>query len=68
MEITDQGSKKRMIWDINDPSEIREAHSIFSRYVRQGWIAAVRDEELKRVLVFKSDYGEIWFIPLVEGG
>ena len=68
MEITGQGSKKRMIWDINNPTEVREARETFFKFVKQGWIAAVRGEELKRVLKFSSSYGEIWFIPLVEGG
>jgi hypothetical protein len=68
VELTDQGSKKRMIWDINDPNEIWEARNTFFEYVKQGWIAAVREGELKRVLKFSSSYGEIWFIPLAEGG
>ena len=68
MELTNQGSKKRMIWDINDPNEIREARNTFFKYVKQGWLAVVHEEELKRVLKFSSSYGEIWFIPLVEGG
>jgi hypothetical protein len=57
-----------MIWDINDPNEIWEARNTFFEYVKQGWIAAVREGELKRVLKFSSSYGEIWFIPLAEGG
>jgi hypothetical protein len=68
VELTDQGSKKRLIWDINNPNETRDAQDIFFKYVKQGWIAAVREDELKRVLKFNSSYGEIWFIPLAEGG
>ena len=68
MELTDQGSKKILKWDINDLKEIKEARDIFFKYVKQGWIAAVHEDELKRVLKFSSSYGEIWFIPLAEGG
>jgi hypothetical protein len=68
VELTDQDSKKRLIWDINDLNEIREARDIFFKYVKQGWIAAVSEDEFKRVLKFSSSYGEIWFIPLAEGG
>ena len=68
MQIVDHGEKKQIIWDIEDPEDAKKAYDAFLQYIKQGWIAAIRDEELKRVLEFQAKYGELWFIPLAEGG
>jgi hypothetical protein len=68
MQIVDHGEKKHMIWDIEDPEDVKKAYDTFLQYVKQGWIAAIRDKDLKRVLEFQAEYGELWFIPLAEGG
>ena len=36
--------------------------------VERARLAAVHHAEYQRILEFDSEYGELWFIPLIEGG
>ncbi len=68
MKISKQGSKIKIVWDPNDSEDIEIAREFFSNQTRQGWLAAVRHAEYHRILEFNSEIGELWFIPLSEGG
>ena len=68
MNTSREGARIRLIWERGDGEDVEKARAFFVKLTRQGWLAARRDGEYKRVLEFKSDYGELWFIPLSEGG
>jgi hypothetical protein len=40
----------------------------FVELTRQGWLAVKENGECKRIFEFNPEYGELLFIPLVEGG
>ncbi len=56
------------MWDPRDSEDIETAMEFFLNQTRQGWLAAVYHAEYQRILEFDSEYGELWFIPLIEGG
>jgi hypothetical protein len=68
MKVTKHGNRYNIIWNIDDESDVQEAEEFFHKLTRQGWLAATKEEELRRVLDFNPIYRELWFIPLVEGG
>ena len=68
MKISKQGSKIKIVWDPRDSEDIETAMEFFLNQTRQGWLAAVYHAEYQRILEFDSEYGELWFIPLIEGG
>lgn len=68
MKISEESTKIIITWRKDDPEDIEEAKGCFINFTRQGWLAARRNGELRRVLEFKPEYGELWFIPFSEGG
>jgi len=68
MQILRVGSRIRITWKTTSPRDVDEAREFFSRQTKQGWLAARRNSEYRRVLGFSPEHGELWFIPLSEGG
>ncbi len=68
MKASKEGARIRLVWESGDKEDVERARKFFVELTRQGWLAARRDGEYKRVLEFKADYGELWFIPISEGG
>jgi hypothetical protein len=68
MQTLRVGSRIRLTWESSNGRDVNEAREFFSRQTRQGWLAARRNSEYKRVLEFNPEHGELWFIPLSEGG
>ena len=68
MEITKDGIRIKLSWDSGSEDDIEKAMNFFTKLTRQGWLAARRDDEFRRVLDFDPDYEELWFIPISEGG
>jgi hypothetical protein len=68
MIISKKAAEIKITWEKEDKAETEKAKKFFEKMTRQGWIAAVHDGELRRILEFTPKYGEMWFIPLVEGG
>lgn len=68
MKIIKEGVKVRIIWKPNNRHDVNKARKLFTSFTRQGWLATINDGELKRILNFNPNTGEILFIPLIEGG
>jgi hypothetical protein len=68
MKIVEEGSQVRVTWEIKDEDDVDRARRYFTKLTNQGWIAATRNDEYKRILVFQPQLGELWFIPMAEGG
>ena len=68
MEITKDGMLIKLSWDSGDKGDVEKAMNFFLKLTRQGWLAARRDDDFRRVLDFDPNYGELWFIPISEGG
>jgi len=68
MKVSEEGIRRRLTWQANDEKDVEEARDYFMKLTRQGWLAARHNGEYKRILTFVPEYGEIWFIPLAEGG
>ena len=68
MEITKDGIRIKLSWDSGNKSDVEKAMNFFMKLTRQGWLAARRDDDFRRVLDFDPNYGELWFIPISEGG
>jgi len=68
VNVSRKGANIILAWDRGDPEDVEKAESFFAELTRQGWLAARRENKLQRVLTFKPEYGELWFIPLSEGG
>ena len=69
MQVYEEGIARRMTWKSGDEEDIKKALEFFMKVTRQGWLATVKkDSGYKRVLEFKPEYLELWFIPIVEGG
>ncbi len=60
----------RLVWDRRNPEEVKAAEAKFREHVRGGWLAYYLDANKERVqvFVFNPDLGEVFLIPLVEGG
>lgn len=68
MEASEEGRMKRLTWDSESEGDINKALEFFMKLTRQGWLAVKKNGEYKRVLKFKPEYRELWFIPIAEGG
>jgi len=68
MKVFEEGIAKKISWTIDDNEDVSKARSFFTELTRQGWLAVKKNGEDKRVLEFKPEYGELMFIPLIEGG
>jgi hypothetical protein len=68
MKTSKEGARIRLTWQRDEEGDVEEAREFFTKLTRQGWLAARRDGEYRRVLEFRPEYGELWFIPISEGG
>jgi len=68
MKTSKEGARIKVTWEKEDEKDVEEARGFFLKLTRQGWLAATRDGEYRRVLDFRPEDGELWFIPLSEGG
>jgi hypothetical protein len=68
MRVFKEGIRIRIIWESSDEEDVEKARDFFTKLTRQGWLTATYDGEYRRILDFKTDYGELWFIPISEGG
>jgi hypothetical protein len=62
--IFDDTGDRRVIWNCNDPAEIREAKNEFDKYISKGWKAYAinRNGSMgKRIRSFDADLQEIVF-------
>jgi hypothetical protein len=68
MEVYQEGITKRLTWKSEDKGDVNRALEFFMTLTRQGWLAVKKNGEYKRVLEFKPEYGELYFMPIVQGG
>jgi len=68
VKVLEEGIAKKISWTTDDNEDVSKARSFFVELTRQGWLAVKKNGDYKRVLEFKPEYGELMFIPLVEGG
>lgn len=68
MQVYEEGARARLAWESENEADVEKARDYFMKLTKQCWIAARKDGELKRVLEFKPEYGELWFMPITEGG
>ena len=68
MEVYEEGITKKLTWQSEDEEDVNRALEFFRKLTRQGWLAVKKNDEYKRVLEFRPEYGELWFMPIVEGG
>ena len=68
MKTSRKGSKIILEWVLKTSKTLGKVEGFFVKLTRQGWLAAVNNGALRRVLDFKAEYGRLWFIPLSEGG
>jgi hypothetical protein len=68
MEIYEEGITKKLTWQSGDEEDVNRALEFFTKLTRQGWLAVKKNGGYKRVLEFRPEYGELWFMPIVEGG
>jgi len=64
IRIFDATGDRRLIWDNNDPLQIREAATLFKEYLGKGWRAYAVDskgESTRRVYHFDADLMEVYF-------
>jgi len=71
VDIEKNRAKIRIRWDVKSKKDIEEARRLFLNLTRQGWLATYiskEDGKRRRALKFISTQGELYFIPLSEGG
>ena len=68
MKVSEEGTRIKIMWRSDDSEDIERARAFFLKLTRQGWLAVKINSELRRILEFKPDHGELLFIPLIEGG
>jgi len=68
LNVSKKGSKIIITWRKEDPEDVAEARKFFTKLTMQGWLAARHDGRTQRILDFVPEHGELWFIPLSEGG
>ena len=68
MNISKDGAKIILLWKKDESDDVAKARDFFRNLTKQGWLATRRSCGLQRVLDFKSEYEELIFIPLAEGG
>lgn len=68
MKVSKEGSRIILEWNVEDVEDVKKAEEFFINMTKQGWLAAVHNGALRRVLEFKRGYRKLWFIPLSEGG
>jgi len=68
LNVSEEGAKIVLSWETEDLRDVQKAKDIFMKLTRQGWLAARRNDGLRRTLEFNPEDGELYFIPLAEGG
>jgi hypothetical protein len=68
MKASKEGARVKLIWNTIDAEDIEEAEAFFVKLTKQGWLALKFEGKYSRVVEFIPDLGELWFIPLSEGG
>jgi hypothetical protein len=68
MIIYEEGITRRLTWNREDKEDVKKAMEFFTNITKQGWLAVKKGDGYERILEFKSQDGEICFIPIVEGG
>jgi len=68
MNVFEEGNRIRISWETTDEEDVNKAREYFEKLTRQSWIAASKQQEYRRILEFKPEYGELLFIPISEGG
>jgi len=71
VNIEKNQAKIRIKWDVKSKKDIEEARRFFMNLTRQGWLATYiskEDGKKHRALKFIPTQGELYFIPLSEGG
>jgi hypothetical protein len=68
MRASKEGTRIKLTWNSDNEEDTEKAGTFFLKLTKQGWLAAKFDGKYRRVLEFIPDYGELWFIPLSEGG
>jgi plasmid stabilization system protein ParE len=64
VRVFDESGDRRIIWNMHDPEQLREAAKLFKEYLAKGWRAYAVDETGKskrRIVEFSSDNEEILF-------
>ena len=67
MKFTKDDRKIILVWEKENDEDVEKAKMYFNKLTKQGWLATKSERKL-RILEFKPEYGELWFIPLSEGG
>lgn len=68
MQVHEEGTRIRLTWETENEDDVEKARDHFTKLTRQCWVAARKNGELRRILEFKPEYGELWFIHISEGG
>jgi len=68
VNVSKVGSEILLTWENEDAEDVEKAREFFIKLAKQGWLAARRNSGFQRILEFEPEYGELWFIPLSEGG
>lgn len=68
MKVFKEVSKINIKWECEKSEDVKKAQELYNKLTRQGWLAAIYDGELRRILKFDPSYEELWFIPIIEGG
>lgn len=62
--IHDDTGDRRVIWDANDPDQVKDAMTLYNEYIAKGWRCFAVDENGKarrRIHKFDSDKQEVLF-------
>ena len=68
MNVTKEGVTIVLTWRTDDAEDVAKAQAVYTRLVRQGWLATGQTKGRRRVFAFPPDQGILVFIPLSEGG
>lgn len=66
LRILDETGDRRIVWQANDPDQVKEAAALYNEYIAKGWKAYAvhrRDSKLRglRIVGFSEDLEEIIF-------
>lgn len=68
MNVAKEGVTIVLTWRTDDAEDVAKAQAVYTRLVRQGWLATGRNGRSRRVFAFPPDQGKLVFVPLSEGG
>ena len=64
MRILDESGDKRIIWNSNDPEQVKDAAKLFAEFLSKGWRAyaiGADGKQGKRIRAFSAETEEIFF-------